>query len=144
MGRKTTKNRLADARDALATAKTALAALEQQRSDALLRTDDDAKARRIDDELEQMRRLVQRFQDKLALLAPEVEREEQERRFPPNLTDARERLATLQRRRDALMRRSKLDSSAAADHELQMLSNDIAALASHVRIMADQHNKQPG
>jgi hypothetical protein len=136
MGRKTTKNRLADARDALAAANAALAALEQQRSDALLRTDDDAKARRIDDELEQMRRLARRCQDKVALLGPAVEREDAERRFPSNLTDARERLATLQRRRDALIRRSKLESSAAMDHEVQMLAGDIAALAGHVRAMA--------
>jgi hypothetical protein len=135
MARKTTKNRLADARDALDSVRLQIAALERKRRDVLLERDGgaaDDEVERIEIKIEGMRRLAQRLADKVALLEPEVAREEHETRFPPNLDGALARLAALQRRRDALARKNRFDRSAAEDAEITGLGEEIETLARHI------------
>jgi hypothetical protein len=140
--RKTTYNRLADARDTLADIRLQIAALERQRKRELLEHDrapPDRVVDRLELELELARRLAQRCADKIGLLETLLARETQEARFPSEIGAAQERLAALTRRRDALIRKNGGTRSAADDGEIDNLAAEIDALTRHaeqLRVMA--------
>lgn len=127
-------DRLKAARVAQVETNKQIAKLEAERRDALL-ADDDNRAATLDDELAALRSLAQRHLDKIALLGPAIEREEQERRSPHNLIGARERVAELLLRQDFLTRSNKREPSAAGDNEFQSNLGQIDILQKRIAIM---------
>jgi hypothetical protein len=131
---KNAADRLKAARASQADTTRQIAAHEAQRRDALL-ADDDNRAAELDRDLDELRRLAQRHLDKIALLGPVIEREQQERRFPHDLAGARERVTQLVQQQDRLRRKHKFDRSAADDEEFNIISAEIGILQDRVRQM---------
>lgn len=127
-------DRLKAARAAQAETSKQIAKLEMQRSGALL-ADDDDKAAELDCNLDELRRLARRHVDKIALLGPVMALEEQQRRIPPNLDDARARVTQLLQQQNLLTRKNRLDRSAVDDHELQVIASELDVLGRHVSTM---------
>jgi hypothetical protein len=137
MARKTTRNRLLDARDALAATQLQITALEARRRDQLLRDTDAAEreAERLDLELERMRRQAARYRDKVELLTVEASLDEQGRRFPQDRAAALTRLTELNRRLEFLMRKPRFDRSAVDDGDISSLRTEIETLTTHIRLL---------
>jgi hypothetical protein len=105
-GLKLATNRLEAARADHAAAGSKLSELETARAAALL-ADDDTKAARLDGEIEQQRRLVRGFGDKIGLLQTEAEKEVTEKRL-------REQAALIGRIESKIEQRNKAMEEVAA------------------------------
>jgi hypothetical protein len=135
------------ARERLAAAKSALAAIEKEieatieaRKRALLADDDDNVAAALDQEIAGLRLRRQRCIDKIEWLPARIGAEESEAAWP-STPDAIEALIDKSSRRlSALQAKRPIDRSAADDAEIDSLRQRVPALRQHIALMSRMQN----